>query len=522
LTQRVNELQSLIAEARIRLEAESLQQQASVNELEALLQTRTVLELQQGELRLELDVLDKTESEFELVEQRGIAKKAESETIQLRVDEIKRRQSENLEKIAELSTHNDSGPCPLCAAPIVDRAAVIQKYRKDNEAMDSQISELGLRAAEVEHERNQLRKEYAKMKQRLDARKILDTQIGQLNERLLAVERAGENLQRIRAENELLNERLSRQDFAQVERESLVGVKAEIIKLEFDPAQFAAIQAQFRAERYAEIRYQQWQRDLAELKKLTDRTPELQLRYESLKSQLDAESYGTEVRTALHDLQGQIEVLDYDKSVHAELNKRLSELLPRTEEFRDFQRAQSEQPNVLETLQGCRETLNKKIEEETQLLVDLETWKNDLEDAPELGRSLAALSGALNQLKEERERLARAVAVSESELERLRGQLSQLTERRTEFDAIRSEIDDYAFLAEAFGKKGIQAVIIENAIPELEAEANRILSRLTENKMHVALVTQQRTKSGGTLETLEILIGDEIGTRNYELYSGGE
>ena len=65
-------------------------------------------------------------------------------------------------------------------------------------------------------------------------------------------------------------------------------------------------------------------------------------------------------------------------------------------------------------------------------------------------------------------------------------------------------------------------MIIENAIPEIEAESNRILSRLTDNKMHIALVTQHRTKSGGMIETLDILIGDDIGTRNYELFSGGE
>ena len=78
------------------------------------------------------------------------------------------------------------------------------------------------------------------------------------------------------------------------------------------------------------------------------------------------------------------------------------------------------------------------------------------------------------------------------------------------------------YLAEAFGKKGIQAVIIENAIPEIEAESNRILSRLTDNKMHVALITQAKNKSGGMSETLDLVMGDEVGTRNYELYSGGE
>src|SRR5262249_1712691 len=49
-----------------------------------------------------------------------------------------------------------------------------------------------------------------------------------------------------------------------------------------------------------------------------------------------------------------------------------------------------------------------------------------------------------------------------------------------------------------------------------------ILSRLTENQMHVKLETQSENKSGSVVETLGILIGDAVGTRNYELYSGGE
>ena len=73
-----------------------------------------------------------------------------------------------------------------------------------------------------------------------------------------------------------------------------------------------------------------------------------------------------------------------------------------------------------------------------------------------------------------------------------------------------------------FGKNGIQAVIIENAIPELEDEANRILSRVTNNAMHLTLETQRDTKTAGVAETLEIKISDALGTRNYEMFSGGE
>jgi exonuclease SbcC len=40
--------------------------------------------------------------------------------------------------------------------------------------------------------------------------------------------------------------------------------------------------------------------------------------------------------------------------------------------------------------------------------------------------------------------------------------------------------------------------------------------------MHVKIETQRQTKRGDLLETLDINISDELGTRNYEMFSGGE
>ncbi|NJL92613.1 MAG: hypothetical protein HC915_02240 [Anaerolineae bacterium] len=81
----------------------------------------------------------------------------------------------------------------------------------------------------------------------------------------------------------------------------------------------------------------------------------------------------------------------------------------------------------------------------------------------------------------------------------------------------------YEQLKAAFGHKGIPAMIIEAVIPELEEAANRLLTRMTNNRMHVRFDTQRERRSGeGLIETLDILIADELGTRDYSLFSGGE
>ncbi|HEX4069393.1 MAG TPA: SbcC/MukB-like Walker B domain-containing protein, partial [Candidatus Babeliales bacterium] len=89
----------------------------------------------------------------------------------------------------------------------------------------------------------------------------------------------------------------------------------------------------------------------------------------------------------------------------------------------------------------------------------------------------------------------------------------------TQLDAI---IDDYQTIATATGKDGIQALLIEEAIPEIEQEANVLLSRLTNNQAQIFIDSLRDLKKGGTKETLDIKISDQAGIRPYELFSGGE
>jgi exonuclease SbcC len=74
----------------------------------------------------------------------------------------------------------------------------------------------------------------------------------------------------------------------------------------------------------------------------------------------------------------------------------------------------------------------------------------------------------------------------------------------------------------AFSKKGVPAMLIEQAVPEIERAANELLMRLTDGRMHVRFDTLKELKSGDMAEALDIVISDELGARSYENYSGGE
>src|SRR5262249_24087561 len=102
-----------------------------------------------------------------------------------------------------------------------------------------------------------------------------------------------------------------------------------------------------------------------------------------------------------------------------------------------------------------------------------------------------------------------------------------LAEKRAEKAAEMARLADlkslYDELVVAFGRKGIQAMIIEPALPGIEQDANALVARMTDGRLAVAFETQRAARaSDNVIETLDIRVTDEWGTRNYEMYSGGE
>jgi len=107
--------------------------------------------------------------------------------------------------------------------------------------------------------------------------------------------------------------------------------------------------------------------------------------------------------------------------------------------------------------------------------------------------------------------------------------LSSLRQRKKSLAAEREEkmqmIARHKTLERAFGKDGVPALLIEQALPEIETKANDLLDRLSDGRMSIRFATQAEYKDkkrDDLKETLDILISDSAGTRDYEMYSGGE
>jgi len=187
----------------------------------------------------------------------------------------------------------------------------------------------------------------------------------------------------------------------------------------------------------------------------------------------------------------------------------------RTEAERSLPEEREALDKAQKAMDDLDEALQKDIENKKKLLGEIETL-------PELESKLRDAERAQSELRQ------RELKLSEN-LGKLQASLRRCTEleeeKRKKAEELRKTAEAksiYDELATAFGKKGTQALIIEKVLPEIEEEANRLLGRMTDNRMHLKIESQRDTRKGDTLETLDIKIADELGTRNYEMFSGGE
>jgi exonuclease SbcC len=167
------------------------------------------------------------------------------------------------------------------------------------------------------------------------------------------------------------------------------------------------------------------------------------------------------------------------------------------------------------SIEGWRETLHETGEEREKLAAKLSSL-------PGLEKEIGEVEKTHRELQDRERRLIENLGKLQESLRRCRQLEAEKETKNKGLRLVAEERSIYEELALAFGKKGAQALIIEKALPEIEDEANRLLGRMTDNRMSLKIESQRDTKKGDTIETLDIKIADDLGTRDYEMFSGGE
>jgi exonuclease SbcC len=148
-------------------------------------------------------------------------------------------------------------------------------------------------------------------------------------------------------------------------------------------------------------------------------------------------------------------------------------------------------------------------------------WQSAQAQAPDL----YAAEQELFSLQEQENTLRLEVGAARQKVLVLDDLKARQKSLETQRDETSGRIGQYKQLERAFSKDGIPAVLIEQALPQIEEKANNILDRLSGGGMSVRFLTQAayKDKSRADLrETLDISISDETGVRDYEMFSGGE
>jgi exonuclease SbcC len=240
---------------------------------------------------------------------------------------------------------------------------------------------------------------------------------------------------------------------------------------------------------------------------------------------LEKGSFAKGARMQLKAVDKELATLGYDTAAHDAARKAESEQRGVAEDYQNLEKARA----ALEPIEDEIANLNSEItnreaeaglqqkeyDESVAFLAAFEAQAPDVDAAMD----------ELLRLQERENRLTQEVGAARQKVD----VLDDLKKRKTGYfdkrERLQHEIARHKTLERAFGKDGVPALLIEQALPQIETRANELLDRLSDGQMSIRFLTQAEYKDkkrGDLKETLDIQISDGAGVRDYEMYSGGE
>ncbi|MBD2326542.1 SMC family ATPase [Alkalinema sp. FACHB-956] len=421
----------------------------------------------------------------------------------------------------------DFPPCPLCDRPLDEHhwELVVQKHLAKQQEILEQIWVIREQLAVSEREIQVLRQEYRDIEKRLEQYGSVLERRGQLQEQLQVNESSRQSLDQLLHEVQHLEHQLLSGEFAPDLQEELRLLDHTLDNLNYDDRNHAIARGLVDRWRWAEIKQAEIKQAQRRQTQIEHRLPELQAQQDDCTAQIA--QLETTLAAGLAQYDQHLADLGYSLEQHNALRAALKQVQASQLRYQELQQAQQQYPHLRQRLEDLAESLQTK-------LVSLESVGQQCQY---LEKCLAAAPEPTAQIQQLEQKLQRERQTLDATLSRL-GQLQQQQQQRSyllqdqvtlqrSLQTTRQQYRIYQELVQAFGKNGIQALMIENVLPQLETLANQILTRLTNNQLHVQFVTQKRNAKGKLpnaklAETLDIVIADAKGTRPYETYSGGE
>ncbi len=226
--------------------------------------------------------------------------------------------------------------------------------------------------------------------------------------------------------------------------------------------------------------------------------------------------------TAYKQVEHALQSLAYDEKKHAEYRKKLQAIEDALVQYEGIKKEIKLQDQRYETVKTFCATLKEIRRSMKELTAACAASASLAEQEKDLLLIKNTLSQEMRTLQQHKETLLQNKGSLENQAEKLKKMELQHTEHLKSLKQLKETAYDYQAIAMATSKDGIQALLIEDAIPEIEQEANQLLAKLTDNQAQLFIESLRDLKKGGTKETLDIKISDAAGVRPYELFSGGE
>jgi exonuclease SbcC len=248
-------------------------------------------------------------------------------------------------------------------------------------------------------------------------------------------------------------------------------------------------------------------------------------RLAEIHAELKSGTFAAEARSRLAQIDAELLEIGYDAAAHDADRRLEAEIRSSVEEMNLLEKARAaleplarEIADLHGQIEALRVELERQREEYTSAAANLAASQAEAPDLDAAERQLLDLKENENRLRVEVGAARQKVLV-----------LNDLKLRRQalglEREALANRVAQFRQLERAFSKDGVPALLIEQALPQIETRANEVLDRLSNGGMSVRFVTQAAYKDkrrDDLRETLDIQISDSAGTRDYEMFSGGE
>ncbi|MEM8504102.1 MAG: SMC family ATPase [Cyanobacteria bacterium P01_D01_bin.1] len=523
LRQRSQQIQNQIAQVQTRLatrieELGSQQQQISTQQV----QTPQLVESVE-EISHRLAYLEQRQAYQEAIREKGVERRSFME----RLRESQRHCEVELEKFDQmlsLLSDPDEAHCPLCAQTLdgANWQKLGDHIREQREDVQNQVWVIREQLAASESEIQTLRQEYRVLETELASYFDFLEKKGQLKAKLDSVENLQDKLQAMSAERAQLERCLQEDDYAEDLQSELQQIQKQLADLNYDDRDHALVRSQVERLRWSELKHSEIKQAERRLTQIQSQRSKLEAEVQSIHSAIKAAADCPNAKT-LRKLDQQLQEIRYDLGEHNRIREKLKQARVWETQYQQLQQAQTQQAEVIdraERLSAEHGLQTKKLESVSEQVIAL---AEQIAQLPDATTEIDALEAWLRRYRESRDHQISTLGCLQQQLSQLNTVEAQRQEQQKALADFQHKHQVYRSLSEAFGRNGIQALMIENLLPQLEANTNQILGRLSNYQLHVRFVTQRTGRDKKKMiDTLDILIADAKGTRPYETYSGGE